>query len=124
MKLDWWPITRDSILYSINLLVLIWFSWDSRITLWESIVLVVMYFIYFVILFQNKRIINFGAGIFNRTERNKSRKSCGECLNFVTEPLNLECCCCRFHFICKYYTSLLIRISLTNSTTCLFTNQS
>lgn len=80
MKLEWWPITRDSILYSINLLVLVWFSWDSKITLFESIILVVMYFAYFVILFQNKRILNLVTGLFAK----KRNSLTGECVSIFS----------------------------------------
>ncbi|KAG4065953.1 hypothetical protein HA402_006671 [Bradysia odoriphaga] len=73
VKLEWWPITRDSILYSVHLLVLILFAWDSKITLYESIVLVILYFMYFVILFQNTRIRNFVTGLF--TIKSNCRKS-------------------------------------------------
>lgn len=66
VQLEWWPITRDSILYSVHLFVLILFAWDSKITLYESIVLVIMYFTYFVILFQNNRIKNFVTGVFTK----------------------------------------------------------
>ncbi|KAJ6635314.1 Sodium/potassium/calcium exchanger 5 [Pseudolycoriella hygida] len=75
VKLEWWPITRDSILYSLNLLILIWFSWDSKITLSESIVLVVLYFVYFVILFQNNRIMKFFIGLFAKKSSTRSSKS-------------------------------------------------
>lgn len=57
VQLDWWPITRDSILYGINILLLIIFAWDMQITLTETIIMVVLFFVYFVILFQNKYVM-------------------------------------------------------------------
>lgn len=56
VQLDWWPITRDSILYSLNILLLIVFAWDNVITLNETIVMVALFFVYFLVLFQNKRV--------------------------------------------------------------------
>lgn len=56
VQLDWWPITRDAILYGSNILLLMIFAWDNVITLNETIVMVVLFFVYFVVLFQNKRV--------------------------------------------------------------------
>lgn len=57
VQLDWWPITRDSILYTFNIVLLIVFAWDNQITLGETITMVVLFFLYFVVLFQNGRIM-------------------------------------------------------------------
>lgn len=57
IQLDWWPITRDCVLYSSNILVLIICVWDNQITLAETIVMVVLYFTYFIIIFQTKRLM-------------------------------------------------------------------
>lgn len=59
VQLDWWPITRDSTLYGCNLLILIIFAWDNQITLIETIIMVLLFFLYFVILFQNKRVMPY-----------------------------------------------------------------
>lgn len=57
VQLDWWPITRDSILYGSNILLLIAFAWDNQITLNETIIMVTLFFVYFVIVFQNNRVM-------------------------------------------------------------------
>lgn len=57
VQLDWWPITRDSVLYGSNILLLIVFAWDMQITLTETIIMVALFIAYFVILFQNKRVM-------------------------------------------------------------------
>lgn len=57
VQLDWWPITRDCILYSSNIIILIVFAWDNQITLTETIIMVCLYFTYFIIIFQNKRVM-------------------------------------------------------------------
>lgn len=56
VQLDWWPITRDCGLYCANLLLLIVITWDGEITLNETIIMVVLFFVYFIILFQNRRV--------------------------------------------------------------------
>lgn len=56
VQLDWWPITRDSILYGANILLLIVFAWDNEISLNETAIMVSLFFVYFVVLFQNKRV--------------------------------------------------------------------
>ncbi|CRK88974.1 CLUMA_CG002559, isoform A [Clunio marinus] len=43
IQIDWWPITRDSILFSINLSILVIFAWDGVIMWWETCILVTLY---------------------------------------------------------------------------------
>lgn len=57
IQLDWWPITRDATLFSINIILLLVFSWDNQVTLIETIIMVVMLILYFITIFQNKRIM-------------------------------------------------------------------
>lgn len=57
VQLDWWPITRDSLLYASDIVLLIAFAWDSRITLNETIVMAVLLFFHFLFIFQSKRIM-------------------------------------------------------------------
>lgn len=57
--MDWWPLTRDSIVFAIHVGVLIGFAWDGRIYWYESMVLFILLFFYFLVMFQNKRIMKF-----------------------------------------------------------------
>lgn len=59
IQIDWWPVTRDSIMFSINISVLVLFAWDGVIMWYETIVLVVMYVLYWIVMFQNPRIMKF-----------------------------------------------------------------
>ncbi|XP_058464150.1 sodium/potassium/calcium exchanger 3-like [Malaya genurostris] len=59
VQLDWWPLTRDSIVFAFHVGVLIGFAWDGRIYWYEAMVLVILLANYFVIMFQNRRIMNF-----------------------------------------------------------------
>lgn len=64
VHIDWWPLSRDCILYSINLSVLIFFAWDGLIYWYEGLVFVVLYFMYFIILFNNRRIMRLAKILF------------------------------------------------------------
>lgn len=59
VQLDWWPITRDSIVFAIHVAILIGFAWDGRIYWYESIVIIVLLVNYFVVMFQNRHIMKF-----------------------------------------------------------------
>lgn len=59
LQLEWWPITRDSILYFATLSLLVAFTWDGCITLIESTIMVSLVFVYFIVLIENKRIMHF-----------------------------------------------------------------
>ncbi|XP_021706750.1 sodium/potassium/calcium exchanger 4 isoform X1 [Aedes aegypti] len=57
VQLDWWPITRDCIVFAFHISVLVGFAWDGRIYWYESMVFVILLFTYFVVMFQNKPIM-------------------------------------------------------------------
>ena len=59
IQIDWWPITRDSILFSINVCVLVAMAWDGVIMWWETCILVSLYVGYWILMFQNPRIKKF-----------------------------------------------------------------
>lgn len=57
IQMDWWPITRDCLMFSINVSVLVTIVWDGRVYWYETIILVCLYFCYWIIMFQNPRIM-------------------------------------------------------------------
>ncbi|XP_050309560.1 sodium/potassium/calcium exchanger 4-like [Anthonomus grandis grandis] len=59
IKLDWWPVTRDVFIYIVAISVLIGIVWDARIYWYEALVLFILYFVYFIVMFQNTRISRF-----------------------------------------------------------------
>jgi solute carrier family 24 (sodium/potassium/calcium exchanger), member 4 len=59
IQIDWWPITRDSILFSSFLVTLTVIAWDSRIYWWETCILVSLYVFYWIFMFQNPRVMKF-----------------------------------------------------------------
>ena len=46
LQVDWRCIVRDSIHYGVSIVVLIIFLWDGRVTWWESLILILLYFLY------------------------------------------------------------------------------
>lgn len=54
--MDWWPVTRDVILYIMAIILLVAMTWDGLIFWYEGLVLFIAYFLYFSIMFQNDRI--------------------------------------------------------------------
>lgn len=71
IQLDWWPITRDSLLYAFSVLILICFTWDGQITLAESAAMMSLVSIYVLILLFNTHLMH--------------------CMKWVME-INLNCC--------------------------------
>lgn len=59
LQLEWWPITRDSILYFATLSLLVAFTLDGIITLIESTIMVSLVLVYFIVLIENRRIMHF-----------------------------------------------------------------
>lgn len=57
--MDWWPLTRDSLVFAFHIAILIGFSWDGRIYWYEAMVFVILLLFYFLIMFQNKHIMKF-----------------------------------------------------------------
>jgi Ca2+/Na+ antiporter len=59
IQIDWWPITRDSIIFSINISILVAMAWDGVIMWYETCILVSLYVGYWILMFQNPRIMKF-----------------------------------------------------------------
>lgn len=71
VQLDWYPMARDCIIYSINITTLVLVAWDGQVMWWETIILFVFFIMYFVLLSQNTRI--------ERVTRNMIEKRLGCC---------------------------------------------
>ena len=57
IQIDWWPITRDATIFAINVSVLVAMAWDGAIMWYETCILLSMYVLYFIFMFQNPRIM-------------------------------------------------------------------
>lgn len=56
LRLTWWPLFRDCVFYSIALIVLIAFFADGAIEYWESLILIITYFLYVTFMKYNHNI--------------------------------------------------------------------
>ncbi|NWI33376.1 NCKX4 protein, partial [Sula dactylatra] len=54
-----WAVFRDSAYYTISVIILIAFIYDEKIEWWESLVLIIMYSFYILIMKYNVRLQNF-----------------------------------------------------------------
>ncbi|KFZ58273.1 Sodium/potassium/calcium exchanger 4, partial [Podiceps cristatus] len=54
-----WAVFRDSVYYTISVIVLIVFIYDEEIEWWESLILIIMYSFYILIMKYNVRMQNF-----------------------------------------------------------------
>ncbi|XP_045472234.1 sodium/potassium/calcium exchanger 4-like [Harmonia axyridis] len=59
IQLDWWPLTRDVIIYICAVFLLVLITWDGYIYWYEGLILFVVYFLYFTVMYNNTRISNF-----------------------------------------------------------------
>lgn len=56
INLDWWPITRDSVIFTVIASFLIGFGWDGRIEWYESMILVILIIFYYGLMIFNARL--------------------------------------------------------------------
>ncbi|XP_026569038.1 sodium/potassium/calcium exchanger 4 [Pseudonaja textilis] len=59
VRLTWWSVCRDSVYYTLSVVVLIVFIYDEKIVWWESLILIIMYFFYILIMKFNMKMQNF-----------------------------------------------------------------
>lgn len=59
IQLDWWPLTRDVIIYVCAISLLVVITFDGYVSWYEGLILFIVYFIYFTVMFNNDRISSF-----------------------------------------------------------------
>ncbi|XP_063003707.1 sodium/potassium/calcium exchanger 4 isoform X2 [Elgaria multicarinata webbii] len=59
VRLTWWSVFRDSVYYTLSVIVLIVFIYDEKIVWWESLILIVMYLFYILIMKYNVKMQKF-----------------------------------------------------------------
>ena len=57
MQLDWKPLTRDCIFYAFSIIMFITFSWDGQFTIYEAILMLLLYVSYIALMFVNKWVM-------------------------------------------------------------------
>lgn len=83
MDLDWWPITRDSIIYGTAVILLISVLHDGRVYVYEALTLILFYIIYIFIMYFNGSI----SAVATRALRKIKRKRRYTEVLRETEPL-------------------------------------
>lgn len=70
LQLDWRPLMRDSFCYALSLGVFSWFAWDGKFEFYESIILLVLYILYIVLMKFNSKLMDAlaGAKVISREE--------------------------------------------------------
>lgn len=58
LVIDWKPITRDSFFYLISIILMIWVMHDSKVSLFEAILLVACYGLYVFAMYKNGQIMD------------------------------------------------------------------
>ncbi|XP_041838722.1 sodium/potassium/calcium exchanger 3-like isoform X1 [Melanotaenia boesemani] len=66
VKLSHWALLRDSIYYTFSIIALIAFIYDEKVSWWESLVLILMYAVYILIMKFNGRAHRY----FDRRKKN------------------------------------------------------
>ncbi|XP_036267567.1 sodium/potassium/calcium exchanger 4 isoform X1 [Pipistrellus kuhlii] len=59
VQLTWWAVCRDSVYYTLSVIVLIAFIYDEEIVWWEGLVLIMLYVFYILIMKYNVKIQAF-----------------------------------------------------------------
>ncbi|XP_070269757.1 sodium/potassium/calcium exchanger 4 isoform X2 [Myotis yumanensis] len=59
VQLTWWAVCRDSVYYTLSVIVLIAFIYDEEIVWWEGLVLIILYGFYILIMKYNVKIQAF-----------------------------------------------------------------
>ncbi|XP_066550428.1 sodium/potassium/calcium exchanger 4 isoform X2 [Amia ocellicauda] len=60
--LTWWSVFRDSLYYTLSVIALIVFIYDEKIVWWESLILIIMYAGYILIMRFNTSMQNYFTG--------------------------------------------------------------
>ncbi|XP_041960495.1 sodium/potassium/calcium exchanger 3-like [Alosa sapidissima] len=81
VKLTHWALLRDSACYTISVIALIVFIYDEKVSWWESLVLVVLYFFYILIMKFNSRAQRY---------LERRQKSSGTLSNGLTGSTDME----------------------------------
>ncbi|XP_040920391.1 sodium/potassium/calcium exchanger 4 [Toxotes jaculatrix] len=78
VMLTWWAVFRDSFYYILSVVALIAFIYDEKIVWWESLVLVVMYAGYILVMKFNSSMQKFFMGKSNKNVANGNAAASSE----------------------------------------------
>ncbi|XP_068618467.1 sodium/potassium/calcium exchanger 5-like isoform X2 [Battus philenor] len=66
------PVTRDVLIYMCNVIALVIIVWDGRIEWYEALVLLILYVIYFIVMFNSTRAFAFYDALVERNRQNNT----------------------------------------------------
>ncbi|XP_026333054.1 sodium/potassium/calcium exchanger 4-like isoform X2 [Hyposmocoma kahamanoa] len=66
IAIEWKPVTRDVIIYIVNVSVLMIVIWDGQVDWYEAMVLFILYILYFIIIFNSARIFSLVAFVYGK----------------------------------------------------------
>lgn len=93
VDLDWYPLSRDSLIYGCTVLVLISVLYDGRVMWYEALILVFGYFLYTCVMYFNDSISKKMRKIvsqYNKTSKTGSFMEVSEISPLITKESNLE----------------------------------
>ncbi|KAM3968438.1 sodium/potassium/calcium exchanger 5 [Aphomia sociella] len=82
------PVTRDVIIYMINVSVLVVIVWDGQVDWYEAMVLGVLYVLYFVVMFNSTRMYNFFKNLIMKCCCKNGNSTSGDIIN--NEDIHVE----------------------------------
>ncbi|CAB4027349.1 sodium potassium calcium exchanger 4-like isoform X3, partial [Paramuricea clavata] len=62
LQLDWRPLFRDSVCYALSIAAFIVFAWDAKFELYESVILLSLYFMYILLMKYNSNLMDYLEG--------------------------------------------------------------
>ncbi|XP_050507641.1 sodium/potassium/calcium exchanger 3-like isoform X2 [Diabrotica virgifera virgifera] len=87
LKLDWWPLTRDSLIYGISVCLLIIFLNNEKVEWYEALILVLVYIVYLVFLIFDKFIQQFFKENFCQNCLSQSNTTCDNTIPKISSNL-------------------------------------
>lgn len=68
LDIDWRPLVRDSVFYAFSIVAFIVLSWDGKFLWWESLILLLLYFLYIVTMKFNPQLMDMMGGCTKSNE--------------------------------------------------------
>lgn len=87
--MDWVPITRDCVVFAMNVVVLVIIAWDEKIFWYEAMILLIFAVLYYVIMFQSHHISKFMKRKFEDEYRCCNRENFGMFFNATRQNIQL-----------------------------------
>ncbi|XP_037931774.1 sodium/potassium/calcium exchanger 4-like [Teleopsis dalmanni] len=73
IKLDWWSLTRDCLIYFLATLGLVITLYDGKVYWYEALSLVIAYFLYMTVMYYNDKVARTARQLISKYRQRKSR---------------------------------------------------